>query len=88
MTETTGRSFAALADRVHAEGAARPPGGMLREVAHIGTVVCETCGPQAIDDSTDWLHLCHEAMDHVRETGHSVGVETTSAAIYGPANFG
>ena len=75
--------FDYLASQVRQNGEPVPYGTFLREKANTQALVCETCG-QLPAYLGDWPTLCHDAMDHVKETGHSVVVEETSAAIYGP----
>jgi hypothetical protein len=79
--------FDYLVELVRRDGKPYQGGTYLRETAHTETLVCESCG-QLPGDGTrmpgDWGPLCHDAMDHVQETGHTVVVEQTSAAIYGP----
>lgn len=78
--------FEVLAYRIHRDG--KPYGGkLLRETAVNVNVVCKTCGPLSPPGihgwTSDWISLCHDAMDHAKETGHTVAVESWHGAIYG-----
>lgn len=82
--------FAVIAHRVHRDGKPYIGGTSLRESANKGAVVCDTCGPLPAGDllhgwTTDWITLCHAAMDHATATCHRVAVESWSGAVYGPA---
>jgi hypothetical protein len=79
--------FGVIAHRVRRDG--KPYGGqLLRETADKSAVVCKECGPIGEDSPfglpADWGTLCHDAMDHADQTGHTVAVESWQAAIYGP----
>lgn len=77
-------SFASVAARIRAVGEPRPYGTLLRQAAHSSVIVCESCGVLESEGPGDWIFMCHDAMDHVSETGHQVAVEQTAAVIYGP----
>jgi hypothetical protein len=79
--------FAVIAYRVRREGKPYVGGALLRETADKGAVVCEACGPLP-GWTSDWIALCHDAMDHARETGHKVAVESWRGAVYGPEEEG
>lgn len=80
--------FEVIAYRVRRDGKPYIGGTLLRESAHKGAVVCESCGPLPVDDprgwTSDWITLCGDAMDHAKETGHKVAVESWQGAVYGP----
>jgi hypothetical protein len=75
-----------IAGRIRAEG--QPyHGDQLKTTAGCSDIVCAVCGalPADLHDWTsDWIHLCHAAMEHARETGHEVAVTSWHGAIYGP----
>jgi hypothetical protein len=81
-------TFEVIACRVRRDGKPYAGGACLRETADKSAVVCKTCGPLPADDlrgwTSDWLTLCHAAMDHAKETGHTVAVESWRGAVYGP----
>ena len=81
-------AFEVIAYRVRRDGEPYIGGTFLRENAGKSAVVCKECGPLPVDElrgwTSDWLTLCHDAMDHVKETGHKVAVESWQGAVYGP----
>lgn len=83
--EIAAATFSVFAEHVRQHGKPYPGGEFLRESLHTASLVCEECGPLPLDQiGTDWLTLCHDAMDHVKETAHRVAVQATQEAIYGP----
>jgi hypothetical protein len=84
--------FEVIAYRVHRDGKPYIGGTWLRETAGKSAVVCKTCGPLPVDGlhgwTSDWHVLCRDAMDHVKETGHTVAVESWQGAVYGPEEDG
>ena len=47
------------------------------------TVDCGDCG-HVVTDAGDWMHACHQAMEHADEAGHLAGVTSVDIALYGP----
>lgn len=80
--------YEVIAHRVHREGEPYAAGTYLQETASRSAVACETCGPLPVeglrDWTSDWITLCGAAMDHAKETGHMVAVESWRGAVYGP----
>lgn len=78
--------FEVLARRIRAEGEPYH-GDLLRDTANTASVVCQSCGPLPPPHThgwtSDWITLCHDVMDHAKETGHQVAVESWHGAIYG-----
>jgi hypothetical protein len=76
--------FEAIATRVREQGKPFPGGDQLRETLHSRSLACSECGILPAEDPGDWIGLCHNAMDHARETGHLVAASSQDHAIYGP----
>ena len=80
-------AFEVIAYRVRRDGRPNPAGHWLRHVAGRHALVCKECGP--LPDAvmpgwtSDWHLLCGDAIDHVKETGHQVAVESWHGAVYG-----
>ena len=72
------------AGRVRLEGTRERRGyTLLRKGADDGLVECAVCGELPADPG-NWIHACHAAMEHVKETGHEVTVQNWQGAVYGP----
>lgn len=66
---------------------------MRRASAHSNIYHCEVCRNQLLPDRKtpgtyisrgDWMQACHDAMNHIRATGHEpVTVISSSTAVYG-----
>lgn len=76
-------SYDGIERRVREHRRESAPGINLRADASTGSIVCQQ-GCHLPPASGSWLHDCHVAMNHARDSGHNVAVEGWQGAMYGP----